>query len=194
MTAAEVREVLGRSMPQRLRDALAAGLAAMEREEARGAGALSVDQILVACRNVGIDLSCDACAETFYTGSTVHPHAHSDASSRRIAERLESAEVRKALIEYMGSSFGDGDDEDVDSILAIIRGDGEREPKPTAPPDQRDRPATVRELEAVAEILTGAIEATGHFTPSGLDGAALQKRVRKVLGVKRYTIPPEPKP
>lgn len=27
-------------------------------------------EIVVACRNVGVDLSCDACAAIFYTGAT----------------------------------------------------------------------------------------------------------------------------
>lgn len=39
-----------------------------------GAGGLTYDQIVVACRNVGVDLRCGACAGVFYTGVTLAPH------------------------------------------------------------------------------------------------------------------------
>lgn len=40
-------------------------------------GGLTHEQISVACRNVGINLQCGACAEMFYTGSTTIEHDHS---------------------------------------------------------------------------------------------------------------------
>lgn len=37
-------------------------------------GSLTHDQIEVACRNIGYDLTCGACAELFYTGEQLHAH------------------------------------------------------------------------------------------------------------------------
>lgn len=51
-------------------------------------------EIAVACRNVGIDLSCDACAEVFYTGSAMHEHTHEDGLA---AERARTDALVKAL-------------------------------------------------------------------------------------------------
>jgi hypothetical protein len=40
----------------------------------RRGGDLTHDEIVVACRNIGHDLKCGACAEVFYTGFTGDPH------------------------------------------------------------------------------------------------------------------------
>lgn len=40
----------------------------------RDGGSLTADEILIACRNIGIDLRCGGCAEAFYTGYSQPDH------------------------------------------------------------------------------------------------------------------------
>lgn len=44
------------------------------RNEAAPSGNLTADQLMVACRNVGFDLRCGACASLFYTGYGDYQH------------------------------------------------------------------------------------------------------------------------
>lgn len=37
-------------------------------------GGLEFEQAVVACKNIGYDLTCSRCAEVFYTGATTSPH------------------------------------------------------------------------------------------------------------------------
>ncbi len=37
-------------------------------------GELSFDEMVVACRNIGFDLTCGRCASVFYTGMAFEPH------------------------------------------------------------------------------------------------------------------------
>jgi hypothetical protein len=48
---------------------LACKLAAVRADEG-----LSHEELVVACRNIGFDLSCAKCASVFYTGSGTYPH------------------------------------------------------------------------------------------------------------------------
>lgn len=43
-------------------------------EKPGAGGGLTHDEVLAACKNVGIDLECGACAEQFYTGSHMTDH------------------------------------------------------------------------------------------------------------------------
>ena len=42
--------------------------------ESKEAGSLNVEEMTIALKNIGFDLSCGACAELFYTGSRMHDH------------------------------------------------------------------------------------------------------------------------
>jgi hypothetical protein len=42
---------------------------------------LSHHELIVACKNIGFDLTCGSCAERFYTGSSMHAHDSRCASS-----------------------------------------------------------------------------------------------------------------
>ncbi len=59
---------------------------------------ISFDDLKQACKNIGFDLSCGACAEVFFTGSSSHSHADSCAThseARGFAETIDN--VREAL-------------------------------------------------------------------------------------------------
>lgn len=40
-------------------------------------GGLTYEQLVIACSNIGYDLTCGACASLFYTGYGVYPHTSS---------------------------------------------------------------------------------------------------------------------
>jgi hypothetical protein len=60
---------------------------------------LTHDEIKIACKNVGVDLDCDACAEVFYTGAAMHEHKHGEkpAAIDDVAETIRVQGVLGAL-------------------------------------------------------------------------------------------------
>ena len=64
----------------------------------RDAGSLSPQQLLIACKNIGFDLSCGACAELFYTGTCLHEHDPSCSTSDRKSRKPISAELEISII------------------------------------------------------------------------------------------------
>lgn len=63
---------------------------------------LTHEQAVQACANVGVDLTCGACAVVFYTGvrspHDVHTCAESDVEKRVQAARLDGARVMREAI------------------------------------------------------------------------------------------------
>lgn len=57
-------------------------------------GGLTHDEIIIACRNMGINLECGGCAENFYTGHNVPEH-HDDKICTRKQKTRERVKVRK---------------------------------------------------------------------------------------------------
>ncbi len=49
----------------------------------QGRGGLSDDQLVVACKNIGYDLTCGACAAVFYTGTGIATDQHTCSGERR---------------------------------------------------------------------------------------------------------------
>jgi hypothetical protein len=56
--------------------------------KARDVGALSADELVVACRNIGHDLTCPGCAEIFYTGATLGGHTCARAAAAEVAHAV----------------------------------------------------------------------------------------------------------
>jgi hypothetical protein len=46
----------------------------LEAKVSGNAGGLTFDELVVACKNIGYDLSCGQCASVFYTGAGTYPH------------------------------------------------------------------------------------------------------------------------
>lgn len=64
---------------------------------------LTHDEILVACRNIGINLECGGCAENFYTGFN-NPLHHDTNCTKDIAKKNECERIREALLDLIKDS------------------------------------------------------------------------------------------
>jgi len=66
-------------------------------------GALSAEEIGVACANIGLDLDCAACAELFYSGSTAHRHTceHSDPQMSALVKERDKALAWQGIAKVM---------------------------------------------------------------------------------------------
>lgn len=63
----------------------------------RNSGGLTSDQLVVACANIGFDLTCGACAGQFYTGATMGEAHTCPSGGRTETQRADGAEAALSL-------------------------------------------------------------------------------------------------